>query len=120
MEEANNVIDLIYALEPLCYYFGMKPFEFWNSTYREINLYTEVNAIRLIEDYKKEMQLQEAVTDKTIGASILNKTPKVVSLFDMFSNLFKRNEPKVQTPEEQARIFRSIIKAEKMSNNVEK
>ena len=36
-----DYIDLIYDLEPLAYRFGVKPSEFWDSTYREMKLYVE-------------------------------------------------------------------------------
>ena len=88
----------------------MKPFEFWNSTYREVNLYAQVQSARVIDEFKQEIQLQEAVTDKLIKASIVQEKPKVVRLIDTFSKLFKKDEPeiKVQSAEEQARILRSI------------
>ena len=44
--------------------------------------------------------------------------PKAISLFDMFSKLFKKEETqiKLQSADEQARILRSIMKAEKNSS----
>ena len=96
----------------------MKPFEFWNGTYREVNLFAQVQSARVIDEFKQEIQLQEAVTDKLIKASIVQEKPKVTSLFDMFSKLFKKEETriKVQSAEQQARILRSIMKAEKNSS----
>lgn len=96
----------------------MKPFEFWNGTYREVNLFAQVQSARIIDEFKQEIQLQEAVTDKLIKASIVQEKPKVIRLIDTFSKLFKKEEPKikVQSAEEQARILRSIIKAEKISS----
>lgn len=75
-----------------------------------------MQSIRVLEGLKKEIQVQEAVTDKLIGASIIQKNPKVISLKSMFEKLFPKDKIKPQSPEEQARIFRSIMKAEAMNN----
>lgn len=93
----------------------MTPPEFWNSTYREVNLFSQVQSAKIIDEFKQEIQLQEAVTNKLIGASMLQAKPKVLSLFDMFGKLFKK-EVKPQSAEEQAKILRSIIRAEKNSS----
>lgn len=93
----------------------MKPREFWNSTYKEVNLFTQVQSVKMIDEFKQEIQLQEAITDKLIKASIVNEKPKIISLFDMFSKLFKK-EVKPQSAEQQAKILRSIIRAEKNAN----
>lgn len=93
----------------------MKPHEFWNSTYKEVNLFTQVQSIKMIDEFKQEIQLQEAVTDKLIRASIVSANPKTISLFDMFSKLFKK-ETKPQSAEKKAKILRSIIRAEKNAN----
>ena len=79
----------MYAYEPLSYYFGMKPSEFWNCTYREMILFCEVNSIRKNEQFKSDVILQEAVTNKIILADAMNKRPKVVSLKKMFKEIFK-------------------------------
>lgn len=68
----------------------MKPDEFWNERYKNVFLYCEVNLIKLQDDFKQQIILQEAVTDKLIQAdSMSNSNPKIVSLQEMFSNLFK-------------------------------
>lgn len=107
-------MDLIYALEPLCYYFNMKPYEYWNSTYREINLYTQSNLSRSMDEFKQEIQLQEAVTNKIIMADAMsNRRPKIVSLHKTFEKLFPEKEETKQTPEEIARRMRAVMKNEK-------
>lgn len=69
----------------------MKPKEFWNSTYREISIYAQCNLIRIIDNYKQEIKLQEAVTDKLIMADAMsNKKPKIISLYETFKNLFPK------------------------------
>lgn len=105
-------MDLIYALEPLCYYFNMKPNEFWNSTYREINIYTQSNLSHNLDDFRQEIRLQEAVTNKLIMADAMsNKRPKVIPLQKTFENLFP--ETQQQSPEEITRRIRAVMQAEK-------
>lgn len=105
------MVDLIYALEPLCYYFNMKPHEFWNSTYREINLYTQSNLSRNMDEFRQEIRLQEAVTDKMIMADAMsNRRPKIIPLRKTFEKLFPEKEETNQTPEEIAKRMRQIMK----------
>lgn len=81
---------MVYGLEPLAYYFGMKPNEFWNERYKNVSLYCEANLIKLQDDFKQQIILQEAVTNKLIQAdSMLNQNPKIIPIQNMFSNLFK-------------------------------
>ena len=47
--------------------------------------------VRNIEDYKQNIVLQEAVTDKIIQADSMSKKPKIVPLRNMFKGLFKKN-----------------------------
>lgn len=93
----------------------MKPNEFWNSTYREINIYTQANLCRIIEQFKQEIQLQEAVTDKMIMADAMsNKHPKIIPLQKTFEKLFPENDKNLtQSPEEIARRMRLIMKLDK-------
>lgn len=106
---SNNLKELIYSLEPLAYYFGIKPDEFWNAEYRQINLYLQTNMIKIIDDFKMQIQLQEATTDKLIKADSMSKRPKVIPLRKMFSKLFKE-EPKIeiQSPQEQIARLRKL------------
>lgn len=98
----------------------MKPSEFWNSTYGEVYLFSQTQLIKMADEFKMEIELQEAVTNKLIQASFLYKNPKVVSLKEMFKNLFKQEqkELKVQSPEQQAKILRSIIRVEKKTKSI--
>ena len=48
IKEANNLIELIYSMERLAYYFDMKPHEFWNSRYSEINAYCQTHLVKII------------------------------------------------------------------------
>lgn len=93
----------------------MKPNEFWNSTYREINLYTQSNLYHRIDDIKQEIRLQEAVTDKVIMADAMsNRKPKIISLYKTFEKLFPENkEDEMQSPEKIARRMRRMMKEEK-------
>lgn len=76
-------------------------------------MYCEVQSIRALEDLKKEIQVQEAVSDKLIGASIVQKNPRVISLRSMFDKLFPKEKIKAQSAEEQVKIMRQIIAREK-------
>lgn len=66
------------------------PKEFWNMTYKEINSFCQANLIRLQDDFKRNIVLQEAVTDKIIQADSMNKRPKIVPLRKMFKEMFKK------------------------------
>lgn len=93
-------------MEPLAYYFDLKPQEFWNSRYVEINTYCQSHLIKITDDLKREINLQEAVSDKLIQSNpLLYERPKIPRLIDMFKELFKKEE-KEQTIEEQIRILR--------------
>lgn len=97
-------------MEPLAYYFGIKPDEFWNGEYSQINLYLQVNVVKMLDDFKSQIMLQEAVTDKMIRADALgNRRPKVISLKKIFANLYPK-EPKIkyQSPQEQLERLRKL------------
>ena len=65
------------------------PNSFWNMTYKEINKFCQANLIRLQDDFKRNIILQEAVTDKMIQADSMSKKPKIVPLRKIFKDLFK-------------------------------
>lgn len=86
----------------------MKPFEFWNSTYREVNLFSKMNLIKITDDFKLEVTLQDESTNKMIKSNpFLYDKPKIKSLKEIFVNLFKQKEEE-QTIEEQIAILRSM------------
>ena len=91
----------------------MKPQEFWNCRYSEINSYCQSNLIRNIDDLKREINLQEAVTNKLIRADSMSRNPKIIPIRDNYKELFKEEEQQAQTPEEIIRRIRRIMKAEK-------
>ena len=91
MKEAKCLEKLIYAIEPLTYYFGVQPKDFWSMTYKEINLFCQANLLKMQDDFKKNIILQEAVTDKIIQADSMGKKPKIVPLRKMFKELFNIN-----------------------------
>lgn len=80
---------MIYCLEPLAYYLGLKPTEFWNCRYKEIYMYCEMNMIRIKDDFKQQIVIQEATTDKLIKADSMSKNPKILPLRTMFKKLFE-------------------------------
>lgn len=87
----------------------MKPEEFWNCEYRYINTFLQINMIRILDDFKMEIILQEAVTDKLIKADSMSKRPKVIPLKKMFKKLFQE-ELKIhyQSPQEQIARLRKL------------
>ncbi len=103
---------MIYAMEPLAYYFDMKPNEFWNGRYMEISMYCQVHLIKIIDDLKRNINLQEATTNKLIMADSMCKKPKIVLIRDSYKDLFKAEEEKKQSPKEITRKMREIMKAD--------
>lgn len=88
----------------------MKPNEFWNSTYREINVYTQANLCHIIDNFRQDIRLQEAVTDKLIMADAMsNKRPKIIQLQNVFKNLFPSKEEKIQSSEEITKRIRELM-----------
>lgn len=92
-------------MENLAYYFDMKPNEFWNGRYIEINKYCQSHLIKIMDDLKREIVLQEAVTNKLIAGNCMNQNAKIILIKDNYPELFKEDEEE-QTLEEQRRIFK--------------
>ena len=65
--------------------------------------------IRILDDFKMQIMLQEVVTDKLIKADSMSKRPKVIPLKRMFRKLFE-TEPKIhyQSPQEQIARLRKL------------
>ena len=63
----------------------------------------------MLDEFKMQVVLQEAVTDKLIKADSMSKRPKVVPLKKTFNKLFP-SEPKIkyQSPEEQIARLRKL------------
>lgn len=88
----------------------MKPNEFWNATYREAKMFVESRALYLKNRNKEIITIADAFGNKIIKA-LSWKNPKNRSLIkDVFKDMFSEElEPnKIQTPEEQIRILRSM------------
>jgi hypothetical protein len=86
----------------------MKPQEFWDAKYRELIIYIKMRLIRINEDQKNEISIQEAATNKIIEANpLMFKSPKIKMIKDMFKDLFKQKE-KEQSIEEQIAILRDM------------
>ncbi len=66
----------------------MKPNEFWNATYREVYLYCQMNLVKTTDDFRQSLIIQEAVSDKLIGADAMRERPKVIPLKKTFKKLF--------------------------------
>lgn len=92
----------------------MKPEEFWNSTYREINIFTQVRLTKIMDELRQEIQVQEEVTNKLIMAdAISNRRPKIISLLTIFQKIFPEKENESQSNEEITRRMRLMMKEEK-------
>lgn len=82
---------MVYELEKISYYFSVKPNEFWNSTYREINIYIQMQISRKIDELRQNIIVYDASTDKLIMANAMSiKNPKIISLKKTFEKLFKK------------------------------
>lgn len=79
----------------------------------EINTYCQAHLIKSVDDLKREINLQEAVTNKLIRADSMSKNPKIVPIRDNYKDLFKEEENKTASPEEITRRMREIMKTEK-------
>lgn len=86
----------------------MKPDEYWNCTYREIQAFCNSNICRKIDDIKQDIQLFELTSDKVIQSNpYIVKNPKQIRLIKEYSEFFEQEE-REQTPEEQIAILRSL------------
>lgn len=91
----------------------MKPREYWDSTYREVSIYTQTHLVKIIDDLKREINLQEALTNKLIKADAMsNKRPKIELIRDSYKDLFKE-EQQIISPEETTTKMREVMKLEK-------
>ena len=91
----------------------MKPQEFWDSTYRQVSIYMQTHLIKVVDDLKREINLQEAVTNKMIRADSMSKRPKIVLIRDSYKELFREEEEKVTSPNEIKRRMREVMNEEK-------
>lgn len=69
----------------------------------------------MIDEFKQEISLQEAVTNKMIMADPMsNRIPKRISLYETFKNLFpKKDETIVQSADEITKRMRQLMKFDK-------
>lgn len=69
--------------------------------------------MKIIDDLKREINLQEAVTNKLIRADSMSRNPKIVPIRDSYKELFKEEEQQAQSPEDITKRMRAVMKAEK-------
>jgi len=93
----------------------MKPHEFWNSTYREIIIYIQTHLIKITDNLKREINLQEAVTNKLIRADSMSKKPKIILIRDNYKELFKEENQQIMSSKEITRRMREIMKEIRIS-----
>ena len=73
----------------------------------------------VIDNFRQDIRLQEAVTDKLIMADAMsNKKPKIIQLQNVFKNLFPSKEENIQSPEEITKRMREIMKVEKNESKI--
>jgi len=63
-------------------------------SYKEVTKFCEANLVRMQDNFKRNIILQEAVTDKMIQADSMNKKPKIIPLRKIFKDLFKDEKVK--------------------------
>lgn len=91
----------------------MKPNEYWDSTYREINVFVQSNICSIMDKFRQDINLQEAVTNKIIMADAMsNEKPKIISLLETFKDLFPKKKNKVITSKELTQKMREIMKSD--------
>lgn len=83
----------------------MKPSEFWNSTARDVYTYFNSRAIRKLDDFRNEINLAEALTNKLLAGDCMNQNSKILMIKDSFPELFEKEEEE-QTLEEQRKLFK--------------
>lgn len=76
-------------------------------------MYTQTHLIKIVDDLKREINLQEAVTNKLIRADSMSKKPKIIPIRDSYKDLFKEEEQKTISPEEIKRKMREIMRLQK-------
>lgn len=76
-------------------------------------MYTQTHLIKIVDDLKREINLQEAVTNKLIMADSMSKRPKIVPIRDSYKEIFKQERKQEISPEEIKRKMREIMKTEK-------
>lgn len=64
------------------------PSEFWNIPYKQVNKFCQAKLVRMQDEFKRDIILQEATTDKLIQADSMSKYPKIVPLRKVFKSLF--------------------------------
>lgn len=76
-------------------------------------MFTQANLCKVTDDFKREINLFEAVTDKLILADAMsNKRPKIAPLHKTFAKLFPEYDDNyTQTPEEITRMMRAMMKS---------
>lgn len=83
----------------------MKPNEFWDCKYSEIQKYCQANLARKNDNLIEAIDLQEAVTNKLIVGNCMNPDAKIILIRDNYKELFDAHEEE-QTLEEQRRLFK--------------
>lgn len=68
-------------------------------------MYCQSQISRRTDDFKREIDLQEAVTNKLIAGDCMNQNAKIITIREQYKELFKTEE-KEQTLEEQRRLFK--------------
>lgn len=76
----------------------------------EINTYCHAHLVKINDDLKREINLQEVVTNKLIRADSMSRNPKILPIRDSYERLFEEEKEIAQTAEEITRKMRAIMK----------
>lgn len=76
-------------------------------------MYVQTHLVKIVDDLKREINLQEAVTNKLIRADSMSKRPKIILIRESYKGLFKEEEQQTMSPEEIKRRMREAMRVEK-------
>lgn len=114
INETKKIIDLVYAYEPLCYYFGLVPEQFWNNRIKENIIYVQSKMAKKLDELREQVNLFEVATNKLIKADAMSsKYPEIINIKDFYSNLFENENNKTDDPQKIANFFYSLMKSER-------
>ncbi len=114
VKETKKIIDLIYAYEPLCYYFGLVPEQFWNNKIKENIIYVQSKMAKKLDNLREQVNLLEVTTNKLIKADAMStRNPEIINIKDFYESIFDNNEKQQDNgAKDIERFFNSLMKAE--------
>jgi hypothetical protein len=98
-------------MKSLCFYYGMKPNEFWESTFSDIIDYFQMNLIRHLDELRDDINVHDEQANKLIRADGMSvRNPKIVSMQESFKGLYNqaKQENSNISPEELTKRMRQL------------